>query len=171
MVSAIRIKMLGNEIEVDLSESEITMSTIKSGFLLPPDAVVKLCYDSNGKTKLCKVNETDTKFLLPDGWQTMQFTAESDKAPSRPATPFDIAGPITRKRQRMDPELEPLPVDGDLISRIYPYALFYLKEENMKRSAIPVTKTLAITFRHGENKKLVNGDVIRLQSYQNQKTN
>ncbi|KAE9552664.1 hypothetical protein FO519_004143 [Halicephalobus sp. NKZ332] len=41
----------------------------------------------------------------------------------------------------------------------------------MKRSAIPVTKTLAITFRHGENKKLVNGDVIRLQSYQNQKTN
>lgn len=41
----------------------------------------------------------------------------------------------------------------------------------MKRSAIPVTKYLAITFRHGENKKLMNGDVIKLQSYQNQKTN
>ena len=71
----------------------------------------------------------------------------------------------------MDPECEPLPVDGDLISRIIPHAWFYIKEDNMKRSAIPVTKNLAITFRHGENKELMIGDIVRLLLYQNQKIN
>lgn len=38
----------------------------------------------------------------------------------------------------------------------------------MKRSAVPVAPNLAITFRHGENKKLVKDDIIKLCSYQNQ---
>lgn len=38
------------------------------------------------------MNEAGTKFLLPDDWRIMEFFAESDKVPSRPATPFDIAG-------------------------------------------------------------------------------
>uniref|UniRef100_A0A7E4UTS2 Trypsin family protein n=1 Tax=Panagrellus redivivus TaxID=6233 RepID=A0A7E4UTS2_PANRE len=38
----------------------------------------------------------------------------------------------------------------------------------LKRSAIPVTRNLAITYRHGENKHLVNGDCIKLSPYQNQ---
>lgn len=36
------------------------------------------------------MNEAGTSFLLPDGWSTMEFFAESDGALSRPATPMDI---------------------------------------------------------------------------------
>ncbi|KAE9545986.1 hypothetical protein FO519_010802 [Halicephalobus sp. NKZ332] len=93
MASAIRIKMLGNEIEVDLSDNEITMSTIKSGFLLPPDAVVALWYEVDGETTFCRVRMIpEPCFLLPDDWQAKEFFAESNKASSRPATPFDIQG-------------------------------------------------------------------------------
>ena len=67
----------------------------------------------------------------------------------------------------MDPEFVQIPIDGDLISKISPYAWFYIKEVNMKRSAVPVMKNFAVTFRHGENKKLIIGDVITLLSYQN----
>ncbi|CAI2358276.1 unnamed protein product [Caenorhabditis sp. 36 PRJEB53466] len=98
----------------------------------------------------------------------MQFNVASDKAPSRPSTPADVEGPTPRKRRKIDLELEPVPVDGDLVSRISQYAWFYTKENNVKRSAIPVTKTLAITYRHGENKDFAKGDCITLSSYQNQ---
>lgn len=43
------------------------------------------------------MNETapeGTSFLLPDGWPTMLFFAESDKVSSRPATPMDHAADV-----------------------------------------------------------------------------
>jgi len=169
MEGTIKLKMFDEELELILFDNFVTKSSIKSAFFLADDGIIRLSYVFNGKKIVCGMNEQGTEFLLPNGWQTMEFLVESNKAPSRPSTSFDIAGP--RKRQRLDPECEPLPVDGDLISRIIPHAWFYIKEDNMKRSAIPVTKNLAITFRHGENKELMIGDIVRLLLYQNQKIN
>lgn len=129
------------------------------------------------------MNEKGTAFILPEDYSNLQFNVESDRAPSRPSTLADVEGlmnighhiyiifvlgPTSRKRRRIDMDLEPLPVDGDIVSRIGQYSWFYTKGDNLKRSAIPVTRYLAITYRHGENKHFVNGDCIRLSSYQNQ---
>ena len=54
MTQRIRINVLDKEMEVALSENEITHSTIKSLFLLPPDAVVGLRYKIDEKTIGCK---------------------------------------------------------------------------------------------------------------------
>lgn len=72
------------------------------------------------------------------------------------------------KKQKEDSVFEQLPIDGDLIKAISSHAWFYKTEDNMMKSAIPVTPNLALTFRHGENKKLIKGDIVKLWSYQNQ---
>ena len=54
MAQTIRIKMLDKEMEVALSENEITHSTMKSLFLLHPDTVVGLWYKIGEKTIGCK---------------------------------------------------------------------------------------------------------------------
>lgn len=54
MASRIRIKLLNKDIKVNLNKGEITMSAIKSGFLLPPDAVVGLCYNVNEEKIWCE---------------------------------------------------------------------------------------------------------------------
>lgn len=36
------------------------------------------------------MNEAGTTFLLPENWQEIQFFVESDKVPSRPATPMNV---------------------------------------------------------------------------------
>lgn len=65
--------------------------------------------------------------------------------------------------------MEELPVDGDLAALIGRYALYYMKDDNYKRSAIPLTLRLAVTFRHGENKSIKIGDKIIIRSWSNEK--
>ncbi|CAI4232626.1 unnamed protein product [Auanema sp. JU1783] len=84
--------MHGKQGNVAFSENFITESSIKHAFLLPPDAIVKLSYESNGM----QINSgtpitAEHCFLLPDGWSTMVFFAESDRSPSRGAKPKDIS--------------------------------------------------------------------------------
>uniref|UniRef100_A0A1I7WT33 Uncharacterized protein n=1 Tax=Heterorhabditis bacteriophora TaxID=37862 RepID=A0A1I7WT33_HETBA len=63
MESAIRIKMFDKTVVVDLSENMLTLSTIKRCITrMIPEAC----------------------FVLPDGWQAIEFFVETDKAPSRP---------------------------------------------------------------------------------------
>ncbi|CAJ0931805.1 unnamed protein product, partial [Mesorhabditis belari] len=146
-------------------------STVKSQFLLPLDAVVSLSYEVNGRQKGCEVNEAGTTFLLPDRWPAIQFFVDSNKAPSRPATPAD-QGATNPKRQKLDPAPEQLLVDGDLAASIGQYALFYnVKSDDYKRCAIPLSTKLAATFQHGENKKIKIDDEIVIRSWSDEKFN
>lgn len=61
--------------------------------------------------------------------------------------------------------MEEIPVDGDLAASVGPYALYYVKDDNYKRCAIPLTTKLAATFRHGENKSIKKGDEILIRSW------
>ncbi|CAD6193737.1 unnamed protein product [Caenorhabditis auriculariae] len=131
-----------------------------------------------GNSAIWKMLKSLIAYDQPFKSYSEKLVLSADRMPSRPETPsfqaLDVGpvspkGPTSRKRQKIDPELEPLPVDGDLVSQIRQYAWFYTKGDNFKRSAIPITKDLAITYRHGENKNYLKGDSIKLSSYQNQK--
>lgn len=79
----IRIKMLGKpDRVVDLSENILTESTVKSQFLIPADAVVRLWYKVDGKEIGCKVRRVSSEpcFILPDGWDKIEFHVESTSA-------------------------------------------------------------------------------------------
>ncbi|UMM22583.1 hypothetical protein L5515_003724 [Caenorhabditis briggsae] len=157
--------MMDKDIAFELTDNRITKNSIKAGFLLEDDAVISLSYEKNAHQICCQMNEAGTSFLLPDEWSSMQFSVESDKAPSRPATPADIEGPNPKKR-KLDPYSEQLAVNGDLAASIGRYALYYnVKRDNYKRCAIPLTPRLAATFHHGENKSIKIGDEIVIHSW------
>ncbi|CAD6193735.1 unnamed protein product [Caenorhabditis auriculariae] len=118
-----------------------------------------------GNSAIWKMLKSLIAYDQPFKSYSEKLVLSADRMPSRPETPsfqaLDVGpvspkGPTSRKRQKIDPELEPLPVDGDIMTRL-------------GQSAIPVTKDLAITYRHGENKNYLKGDSIKLSSYQNQK--
>ncbi|KAI6179701.1 hypothetical protein M3Y98_00638800 [Aphelenchoides besseyi] len=74
----------------------LTQNTVRSAFMLPPDALVSLTYEDDGLNN-CLVNESGTTFLLPKKWPNMEFLVESDKVPrpmptdnERPMTPMEI---------------------------------------------------------------------------------
>ncbi|PIC23414.1 hypothetical protein B9Z55_017126 [Caenorhabditis nigoni] len=58
-----------------------------------------------------------------------------------------------------------LPVNGDLAASIALYALYYTKNDNIKRCAIPLTTRFAAIHRHGENKSIKQGDEIVIRSW------
>ncbi|CAD6198122.1 unnamed protein product [Caenorhabditis auriculariae] len=169
MPQIIRIKMNDKELNFVPCQNILAKSSLTSAFLLPEEAIVSLSYELTREEIHCEMNEKGTAFILPEDYSNLKFKVESDRAPSRSSIPADFEGPTFRKRRRIYMDSEPLPVDRDIISRIGKYSWFYTKEDNLKRSAIPVTRYLAITYRHGENKHFVNGDCIRLSSYKNQK--
>ncbi|KAF1757309.1 hypothetical protein GCK72_013764 [Caenorhabditis remanei] len=111
MAQSIRVKMMDKEKNVALSGNFITESSLRHAFLLPPDAIVNLSYESNGMQIHCAAQSVPKIcFLLPDGWSTMQFFSESNRAPSRIATSMDI-----QERPLSSFELEK---EADRITRI-----------------------------------------------------
>ncbi|CAL2042690.1 unnamed protein product [Caenorhabditis brenneri] len=86
MAQSIRIKMMDKEKNVAVSGNFITASSIRHAFLLPPDAIVKFWFQSNGMKINCSMNEAGTTFLLPDNWSTMEFFAKSNRRPC----PFEV---------------------------------------------------------------------------------
>ncbi|CAJ0957768.1 unnamed protein product, partial [Mesorhabditis belari] len=132
--------MLDKDVAFKLSDNQITESSIKHAFLLPPDAIVKLSYQENGQQIDCRMNETGTTFLLPDGWSSMQFHVESDQAPSRPSTPADQVknnAPVY------------VPIDtGDLILQLEKY-FFYEEIGDNKACFTVLSSHYAISFNHG----------------------
>ncbi|CAB3397124.1 unnamed protein product [Caenorhabditis bovis] len=97
-----------------------------------------------------------------------KIVLSAEKMPPRPAAPLgQTMDVVPKKRQRIDEEPERLPVDGDIVSQIRRYAWFFTRGDSLKRSAIPVTKNIAITVRHEANNTISIGDSIALTSYQN----
>ncbi|EGT51743.1 hypothetical protein CAEBREN_02693 [Caenorhabditis brenneri] len=86
MAQSIRIKIMDKEKNVAVSGSFITASSIRHAFLLPPDAILKFWFESNGMKINCSMNESGTTFLLPDNWSTMEFFAQSNRVPC----PFEV---------------------------------------------------------------------------------
>ncbi|EGT32058.1 hypothetical protein CAEBREN_15279 [Caenorhabditis brenneri] len=78
--------MMDKEKNVAVSGSFITVSSIRHAFLLPPDAIVKFWFESNGMKINCSMNESGTTFLLPGNWSTMEFFAKSNRVPC----PFEV---------------------------------------------------------------------------------
>ncbi|CAI4223987.1 unnamed protein product [Auanema sp. JU1783] len=71
---------------------------------------------------------------------------------------------IKPKKCKIDSEQ--FPVDGDLAAFIGQYALFYYwKDDNNKKSAIPLTTSLAATFRQGRKKELKIDDQFEIHSW------
>jgi len=140
MAQSIRIKMHGKEENVALSGNMINKSSIKAAFLLSDDAVVKFSYESNSMQINCGMNEAGTSFLLPDGWSTMEFFAESDRAPSRPVTPMDIS-------QSSAPVYVPIETDA-LVHQLEKY-LFYEKIGDTKACFTVISTHYAVSFNHG----------------------
>ena len=54
MVEVIKLRMMNQRAEVDLSNNILTLSTVRSAFLLPADALIGLWYEINEKKKVCK---------------------------------------------------------------------------------------------------------------------
>lgn len=77
---------------------------------------------------------------------------------------WSILGASSSKRPRLESQFEEGIVDGDLVARVSRFALYYLKGDNFKRSAIPLTQRLAMTFRHGENANIKQNEEIRIRS-------
>ncbi|CAD6196210.1 unnamed protein product [Caenorhabditis auriculariae] len=89
-MAQLRIKMMDKNVVVKLRSNAVTKSTIKTVFMLADDALVTMAYEEGGIPILCEVDDTGKTFLLPDGWESMEFHVESNQVPSRPATPMDI---------------------------------------------------------------------------------
>lgn len=172
MSHIIQVKLHDKVANFEQSKNILAISSLKSAFLLVEEAVFSLSYDRTGKEINCHMDKKGTCFMLPDDYPNLQFTLKTLRAPATTSTPATASTPVeeptSRKRRKIDMDLAPQPLDGDTISLISKYAWFYTKRDNLKRSAIPVSRNLAITYRHGENKHLVNGDYIRLSSYQDQ---
>ncbi|CAB3404090.1 unnamed protein product [Caenorhabditis bovis] len=96
-MAQLRIKMMDKNVVVKLRSNAVTKSTIKTVFMLADDALVTMAYEEGGIPILCEVDESGKTFLLPDEWPDRQFIVESDRVPSRPATPMDIQGITTIK--------------------------------------------------------------------------
>ncbi|CAJ0956039.1 unnamed protein product, partial [Mesorhabditis belari] len=119
--------------------SNSTISTVKSQFLLPLDAVVSLSYEVNGRQKGCEVNEAGTTFLLPDGWPAIQFFVDSNKAPSRRETPADIEAQFSDYKR--DPE-SPYVIDEKLASELCNRLFFAPRGQKALRG--PYEETFAV---------------------------
>ncbi|CAI4220914.1 unnamed protein product [Auanema sp. JU1783] len=144
MASTIHIKMIDKEVEIDLT-NVLTQSTIKSQFLLPSNAVVSLSYEINDCQKGCHMNEAGTAFLIPKNFKEMHFLVDSDKMPSRPATPTH-ARPIS-----------PYP-DGniEIVTKNMFYMLFNASDSTGKLTVACVHPRYFVTFRDGTHLQLGN---------------
>ncbi|KAI6179515.1 hypothetical protein M3Y98_00618800 [Aphelenchoides besseyi] len=78
-MASIRMKMANKEVEVDLSTNTLTQSTVKSQFLLAPEAVVSLSYEVNGRRKGC------------DSSSKCSHSASNSNEPSLPPDPAPTA--------------------------------------------------------------------------------
>ncbi|CAJ0951582.1 unnamed protein product, partial [Mesorhabditis belari] len=153
--------MLDKDVAFKLSDNQITESSIKHAFLLPPDAIVKLSYQENGQQIDCRMNETGTTFLLPDGWSSMQFHVESDQAPSRPSTPADQAQFSDYKRDPESPYVIDEKLASELCNRLFfaPRGQKALRGPHEETFAVkdgvidggcvsPISPRAAVTFAH-----------------------
>ncbi|CAD6190240.1 unnamed protein product [Caenorhabditis auriculariae] len=143
------------------ADGTVSEDTLRGAFQLENDVPLGLFKHEVALERRRKTDEF--VFELQPDWVGNEFDMvwkESER--SRAAT---IIGPTKLKRQRIDMEYEERPVDGDLAASVAPYTLFYLKKDNFKRCAIPLTTRLAATYRHGENKSLNKGDLIVIRSW------
>ncbi|CAJ0955632.1 unnamed protein product, partial [Mesorhabditis belari] len=154
--------MLDKDVAFKLSDNQITESSIKHAFLLPPDAIVKLSYQENGQQIDCRVNEVnEATFLLPDGWSSMQFHVESDQAPSRPSTPADQAQFLDYKRDPESPYVIDEKLASELCNRLFfaPRGQQALRGPDEETFAVkdgvidggcvsPISPRAAVTFAH-----------------------
>ncbi|KAE9552080.1 hypothetical protein FO519_004706 [Halicephalobus sp. NKZ332] len=155
MESMIKMKMFDEELHLAVFQNLIAKSSVKSAFLLADDAIIRLFYVFDGKKIVCGMNKEGTEFLLPDAWSTMEFFVESDKAPSRPVTPFDTEGsPIPSKKVKMSDENKVCAKDMEWFNSIRQFALYYEDESNMKRCITPISTQIAATYAHGSHKNL-----------------
>uniref|UniRef100_A0A1I7SHC3 Uncharacterized protein n=2 Tax=Bursaphelenchus xylophilus TaxID=6326 RepID=A0A1I7SHC3_BURXY len=151
MAQSIRIKMMDEEENVAVSGNIITESSIRHAFLLPPDAVVKLSYGSNGIQTNCRTDAAGTSFLLPDGWSTMQFFARS-------ATPMYRA----LNERPTSPYYPALPPNPAPTSEAVIKWMFFLPDQMGKSATICVHPRFFVTFRHGTHLRLKVGDALTM---------
>lgn len=162
MASVISVRSSGRIVKVTAKlDGTINVKTLRHAFLLEDDDRIGLF--KNDVALECRVDDV---FELQEGWREAVFDLRWEESRrSRPATPSE-QGTANPKKRKIEPEPQELPIDDDLGFSIGQYALYYnVEKHDYKRSAIPLTKRLAATFRHGENKSLEIGDEIVLRSW------
>ncbi|CAD6198109.1 unnamed protein product [Caenorhabditis auriculariae] len=154
MANTVHIKMMDKDVEIDLLSNNLTLSTVKSQFLLPWDAVVSLSYEVNSRQKGCEVNENGSAFILPADFSNMQFSVESDKTPSRPASSMDVRPNVSPYPDAPSP---PPP-----LSKSIDKWMFYASDLAGKSTVVCVHPRYFVTFRHGTHLLLQLGSAMKI---------
>ncbi|CAI2349848.1 unnamed protein product [Caenorhabditis sp. 36 PRJEB53466] len=140
MGRTIHIKMQEKIVQLDLSSDFVTESTIKSQFLLSPDAIVSLNYVDEGEQKGCECRNTpELSFVLLKNWPVFQFFVYSDKMPSRTGTPMDTS-------QNCGPAYVPIEVDHLVLE---PELFLFYEKADSKACFTVITQHHAVSYNHG----------------------
>ncbi|CAJ0962474.1 unnamed protein product, partial [Mesorhabditis belari] len=127
-------ELVAVEHKVSLPEDAITQEAVKKLFSLPLATIVTLRYGDNEKPEWCKLDSTGSRFLLPEGWPTMEFVVDS-RTPPQPVIRIKV-------------------MDGELVAVEHKVSL---PEEAITQEAVKKLFSLPLAsivrLRYGDNEK------------------
>uniref|UniRef100_A0A1I7TJ20 FHA domain-containing protein n=1 Tax=Caenorhabditis tropicalis TaxID=1561998 RepID=A0A1I7TJ20_9PELO len=159
----IEVEGHGKTVPVAVDEDgTVNEETLRAAFLLEQEVPIGLYRNKLALKRRRQGNEL--VFELKANWSGAKFEIKwEEERRSRLVKSIDQGAPKP-KRQKVEPDMKDLPVDGDILAEVQQYCLYFIVDDFCKRNVVPLTPRLAATSRSGENLSFEIGDVISIYS-------